>query len=87
MTDRWATTGNAYGLEDVSVYIKQYGTLDAFVWGGRCWRLDDSSETLGGMTVTTRFNPRGGVERDTVRDEPPGETSGTLVMKRLQADR
>lgn len=87
MTSRWITTGNAYGLTDTSVYIKQYATLDPFVWGGRCWRLDDSSETLGGMTVTTRFNPRGGVERDTVRDEASGESSGTLVMKRLQADR
>jgi photosystem II stability/assembly factor-like uncharacterized protein len=87
MVGRWITTGNAYGLQDSSVYIKQYGTLDAFVWGGRCWRLDDSSETLGGMTITTRFNPRGGVERDQARDEAPGESSGTLVMKRLQADR
>jgi len=87
MAGRWLTDGLSYGLQDVSVYIKQYGTLDPFVWGGKCWRLDDSSQTLGGMTVTTKFNPRGGVERDGVRDEPPGETSGTLVMKRVQADR
>ena len=87
MGKSWLTSGNAYGLVDASVYIKKYGTLNPFVWGGRCWRLDDSSETLGGMSITSRFNPRGGVERDTVRDEPPGESSGTLVMKRLQADR
>jgi len=87
MPRSWITTGNSYGLQDGSVYIKKYGTLDPFVWGGRCWRLEDSSETLGGMTVTTRFNPRGGVERDTVRDEAPGNSSGTLAMKRLQADR
>jgi len=74
-------------LQDGSTYIKHHETLDPFIWGGRCWRLEDSSETLGGMTVTTRFNPRGGIERDTVRAEPPGETSGTLVMKRLQFDR
>ena len=83
----WITSGNAYGLQDGSTYIKHHETLDPFIWGGRCWRLEDSSETLGGVTVTTRFNPRGGVERDTVRAEPPGETSGTLVMKRLQFDR
>jgi len=87
MGKSWLTSGNAYGLQDGSTYIKHHGTLDPFVWGGRCWRLEDSSETMGGVTITTRFNPRGGIERDTVRAEPPGETSGTLVMKRLQADR
>lgn len=87
MGKSWLTSGSAYGLQDGSVYIKNYDTLDPFIWGGRCWRMEDSSETLGGVTVTTRFDPRGGIERDTVRAEPPGETSGTLVMKRLQADR
>lgn len=87
MGKSWLTSGNAYGLQDGSTYIKHHDTLTPFVWGGRCWRLEDSSETLGGVTVTTRFDPRGGIERDTVRAEPPGETSGTLVMKRLQADR
>ena len=87
MGKSWLTTGNAYGLQDGSTYIKQHGTLSPFVWGGRCWRLEDSSETLGGLTITTRFDPRGGIERDSVRAEPPAEASGTLVMKRLQADR
>jgi len=83
----WLTTGDSYGLQDGSIYIKKHDGLDPFIWGGRCWRLEDSSETLGGMSITTRFNPRGGVERDSIRAEAPGETSGTLIMKRLQADR
>jgi len=87
MPKSWMTTGSSYGLQDGNVYIKKHDTLTPFVWGGRCWRLEDSSETLGGMSITTRFDPRGGVERDSVRPEAPGETSGTLIMKRLQADR
>ena len=79
MGKSWLTSGNAYGLQDGSTYIKHHESLEPFVWGGRCWRLEDSSETMGGLTITTRFDPRGGIERDTVRAEPPGETSGTLV--------
>lgn len=81
-----ATTGNVYGVQDGAVYLKQWDTFDPFTWGGRCMRLEEGTETLGGVTVTTRFNPRGGVERGGVRMEPPGATSTSIVMKRLQGD-
>jgi photosystem II stability/assembly factor-like uncharacterized protein len=87
MAINWETSGNAYGIQDGAVYVKRNETLDAFVWGGRCMKIEEGTETLGGFSVTTRFNPRGGVERDAIRMEPPGETTGSLVMKRLQADR
>lgn len=81
-----ATTGNVYGLQDGHVYLKKAGSLNPYEWGGRCMRLDEGTETLGGLTVTTRQNPRGGVERGGVRQEAPGLVSGSLIMKRLQGD-
>ena len=81
------TTGLTYGLQDASVYLKKYNTFDPFIWGGRCMRLDDTSVEEGGVTVTTRQNPRGGVERDAIRLDVPGAATADLVLKRLQADR
>jgi len=81
-----STTGNVYGTQDGVVYLKKYGTFAPFIWGGRCMRLEDTTDNLGGVTVTTRFNPRGGVERGGLRLDVPGDVSGTLAMKRIQAD-
>ena len=80
------TSSNVYGLTDGTVYLKKHDTLTPFVWGGRCMRLEEGTETLGGFAVTTRQNPRGGIERDGVRLEAPGETTTSLVMKRKQRD-
>lgn len=71
-----------------TVWLKKTPTFDAFEWGGRCMRIDgDTTETLRAMTVTHRQNPRGGVERDGVLLDPPGETSLTLMMKHRQSRR
>ena len=80
------TTGNVYGITDGAVYLKKHATLAPFVWGGRCMKLEDGTDNLGGVTVTTRFNPRGGVERGGVRLDAPGDVTTTLAMKRIQAD-
>lgn len=81
------TTGKTYGLQDGSVYLKKWNTFDPFIWGGRCMRLEETSSDEGSMTVTTRQNPRGGVERDAIRQDVPGASTASLVMKRMQADR
>lgn len=81
-----ATSGNVYGIVDGTVYLKKHDALTPFVWGGRCMKLEEGTETLGGFAVTTRQNPRGGIERDGVRMEAPGETTTTLAMKRMQRD-
>lgn len=80
------TTGNVYGIQDGTVYLKKHATLAPFVWGGRCMKLEDGTDNLGGVTVTTRFNPRGGVERGGIRLDAPGDVTTNLVMKRIQAD-
>ena len=81
------TTGKTYGLQDASVYLKKYNTFDPFIWGGRCMRLDETGSDEGGVNVTTRQDPRGGIERDAVRLDVPGPSTTSLVLKRLQADR
>jgi hypothetical protein len=48
--------------------------------------LEDSTDNLGGVTVTHRFNPRGGIERSGIRLDVPGDVTSTLSMKRIQAD-
>lgn len=82
-----STSGKTYGLQDGHVYLRKYGTLDPFIWGGRCMRLEDHDDSLGGYTVTHRQNPRGGIEIDGARSEPAGGVDGTVVMKRVQYDR
>jgi hypothetical protein len=83
-----AGAGRTYTTQTGTVWLKQTVTFDAFTWGGRCMRIDgDISETLRAMTVTHRMNPLGGVERDGVLLDPPGETTFTLMMKRKQAER
>ena len=83
----WRTSGTALKTHDEAIWIRRYGTFDAFQWMGRCARLDEGTENLGDMTVTQRLNPRGGLERDSVLAGGPAEATTTLTMKRLQADR
>jgi len=77
-----------FSLFSGTVWLKKTLTFDAFEWGGACMRIDgEGSETLGAMTITHRQNPRGGVERDSVRLDPPGEATLTLMMKHKQGNR
>ena len=77
-----------FSLFSGTVWLKQTSSFDPFSWGGACMRIDgDGSETLGALTVTHRQNPRGGVERDGIRIDPPAEATLTLMMKHRQANR
>lgn len=78
---------NVYTTQAGTVYLKKASTFDRYVWGGRRMRLDESSDELGGLTVTTRQNPRGGIERDSILREAPGTVGFSLVMKHEQHDR
>ncbi len=80
-------TGRTLSTQDGSVWLRRHDSLNAFVWGGRCMRTEEGSVADGGMSITTRQNPRGGVERDRTHMEVPGMAEGTVVMKRLQFDR
>ena len=80
------TMGRVIKDQHLTVYLKLHSGLDPFVWGGRCMRLEETTESLGDITVTTRQNPRGGLERDGVTAGAPGLASGTLAMKRIAAD-
>lgn len=83
----WVMAGHVITNQEDTPWLRRHGSGDAFQWGGRCMRVEESTEVLGEVTVTQRQNPRGGLERDSVLVGPPGETSFTLAMKRLQADR
>lgn len=81
------STGRTLSTQDGTVWLQRYAAFEAFIWGGRCMRVEEGSVSEGGVTVTTRQNPRGGIERDAVHEEPPGMAEGTLVMKRTMYDR
>lgn len=72
--------------QDSAVYLALHDSFDPFVWGGGCMRREEGTEELGGFTPTTQQNPRGGLIRDGVMEDPPGLWSGTLAMKRLAGD-
>jgi len=78
-------TGNAYGMADGHVYLKQASTFDPYAWGGRCMRIDEQTIALRKGTATMRQATGGGVERHQMRYEPPGESAFSLIMKRTQA--
>ena len=61
-----------------NVYLKKSGTFDRFQWGGRVMRLDEGTDNLGGVSVTTQLNPRGGIERDNVLQDIPGSWISSL---------
>jgi len=79
-------SGDSYGLTDGHVYIKRRDTFEPYVWGGKCMRVDEQTVTLRKMNITTRQSVDGGVERHQVRLDPPGESTFTLEMKRVQAN-
>ena len=83
----WITEGTVLKTQDEAIWIKRWGTFDAFQWLGRCAKVDEGTENLGDISVTQRLNPRGGLERDSVLTGAPGEASTTLTIKRLQADK
>ena len=71
-----------------TVYVKRHGDFSPFVWGGECVYIGDISDERGGLNVTTRANAReGGLQRDGVLVDPPGNVSTTLSMKRLRGDK
>ncbi len=80
-------TGKTYGVQASTVYIKRDGTFEPYTWGGPCMRIGDITEDAGGQSVTTKQNARGGIVRDAVRDEVPGDVTTELVMKQAQYDR
>ena len=79
--------GDAFGMADGHVYLKSEGTFDPYVWGGKCMRIDEQTIALRKLAITLRQAVGGGVERHQVRYEPPGESSFSLIMKRVQASR
>ena len=83
--DALPMTGNAYGLTDGHVYLKQAGTLDPYVWGGLCMRIDEQTIALRKASITMRQAIGGGVERHQIRYDPPGPGTFSLIMKRTQA--
>ena len=83
----WLTDGVEISDQEESIWLHPYGTFIPFAWGGMCMRLEETSENLGGVTVTQKINPRGGLSRHGVNAGAPAETTGTLTMKRLQYDR
>jgi len=87
MTAVTTAQGRSLSTQDGCVWLRRHDSFDSFVWGGRCMRLEEGSVADGGMSITTRQNPRGGVERDRTHMELPGLAEGTMVMKRLQYDR
>ncbi len=70
-----------------TVYVKQSGTFDRFEWLGAVTRLDESTNNIGGLTLTTAQNPRGGIMRDGVNQDVPGTVDFSIVMKQLLGNR
>lgn len=85
-----ASTGlqtNVFNTQAGNVYLKEAGTFNRYVWGGRRMRVDDIQDAIGSVNTTTRFNARGGVERDSLLKDVPGAVTTSIVMKHEQADR
>ena len=80
-------TGDSYGLTDGHVYLKRKETLEPYVWGGSCMRIDEQTIALRKMNITQQQAIGGGIERHQARLDPPGESTFTIEMKRTQASR
>ena len=88
MADITTPEGSVATTQGGTVYIKRAGDWSRFVWGGPCLWIGDITDERGGLNVTTRANEReGGLRRDGVLVDPPGNVSTTLSMKRLQSDK
>ncbi len=70
-----------------NVYLKKANTFDRFEWGGRAMKLDEGQANLGGASVTTQLNPRGGLELDNILQDMPGSADFQIVMKHTVHDR
>ncbi len=86
LADYLPMTGDALGMTDGHVYLKQRDTFDPYVWGGQCMRIDEQTVALAKRSVTTRQAVGGGVERHQIRADPPGPSTFSLIMKRIQAN-
>jgi photosystem II stability/assembly factor-like uncharacterized protein len=79
--------GTVGHVQDDSVWLKRATTFDAFQWGGGCMGLEEGTEPLGDLTITTKRSTRGGLVRDGVMVGAPDVASTTLTMKKLHFDR
>lgn len=88
MPDIQTVTGTVYHEVDGYPWIGKYHSFEGMIWAGACARLDAGTVEDGDMTVHTRQNARGGLERDpNVRVGTPGEASGSLIIKLVQSNR
>jgi len=85
--DGWLMEGTVGHVQDDSVWLRKHFGFDAFAWGGTCMGLDEGTESFGDMSVTTKRNVNGGLERDGVMVGMPDLTTDTLTMKKLHHDR
>lgn len=80
-------SSNVFTTQAGTVYIKRAGTFDRFVWAGRQARRGEAEEEIGGLSVTTRQNPRGGIERDSILQDIPGTVDFDLMLKHTQSNK
>lgn len=78
---------NVFNTQAGNVYLKEAGAFARYVWGGRRMRVDEIQDAIGSLNITTRFNARGGIERDSLLQDIPGVVTTSIVMKHEQADR
>lgn len=80
-SDNTVLESNVLITQSGTVYLKQASTFNRYEWGGRRMRMGESTNNAGTMSVTTRQNPRGGIERDSVLQDVPGTVDFEIVMK------
>jgi len=81
------TEGKTYNMQAGTVWLRKSGSLNAATWGGGCMRLEDIVLNTGGLTVTQKQDPRGGLEPDGVLLGSRTGATSTLIMKRKQFDK
>ena len=88
MTNLQTPDGNYATVQGATIYVKKFLEWGRFVWGGECVYIGDITNELGGLNVTTRADAHnGGIRRDGVLLDPPGNVSTTLSMKRIRGDK
>ena len=74
--------------QGATVWVQKFADFARYVWGGEYVYVQDISDELGGLNITTRADAReGGLQRDGVLVDPPGTVSTTLSMKRIRGDK
>lgn len=86
MTDTGLQT-NVFTTQAGNVYLKPAGAFTRYIWGGRRMRMEEVQEPLGGVSTTTKFNPRGGIQQDSLLQDVPGAVTTSIIMKHEQQDR